>query len=114
MGEDLKARTTYHAQDRVKDRLGLSKKLADKKAQQALDFGVSHGETKGNLHRYYTYLYFHNQTANNIRVYNRKVYIFSNELLITVLNLPNHLSAAADKLQKRKKERLEEASQKEA
>jgi hypothetical protein len=108
MGDEVKARTTYHAQDRVKDRLGLSKKLADKKAQQALDFGVSHAETKGTLHRYFTYLYFHNETANNIRVYNRKVYIFANELLITVLNLPNHLAQAADKLQKRKKERLDE------
>lgn len=103
-----KARTTYHAQQRVKDRLGLSKKLADKKAQEALDYGIRHKDTKGNLNRYLTGLYFNNKAANNIRVYNQKVYIFADELVITVLNLPHNLCAAADKIQKRLEERRAE------
>jgi hypothetical protein len=111
MEGETRARTTYHAQDRIKDRLGLSKKLADKKAQQALDFGISYNDAKGTLHRYFTYLYHHDETANNIRVYNRKVYIFANELLITVLNLPNHLAQAADKIQKRKREQLDQIAE---
>jgi hypothetical protein len=103
--EEDKARTTHHAQDRTRDRLGISKKLADKKAQEALDYGIMHSETKGQLNRYITRLFFYNQTANNIHVYNRYIYIFADNLCITILRLPNHLTAAADKIQKRKNEK---------
>lgn len=93
--------TTHHAQQRTKDRLGLSKSLADKKAQEALDHGIKHTDTTGNLHKYMTSLYFRNTAANNIRIYHRKVYIFSDNVLITILNLPQNLGAVCDKIQKR-------------
>lgn len=93
--------TTYHAQQRTKDRLGLSKNLADKKAKQALEFGVKHSDTTGSLNKYFTSLYFKNKAANNIRVYHQKVYIFEENILITILNLPHNLCAVADKVQKR-------------
>jgi hypothetical protein len=93
---------TDHGTQRIKDRLGLSKKIADKTAQKALDRGVGHSETKGNLRRYIDKVYYSEQKANNIRVYNRKIYLFRDDVLITVLNLPHNLSSIADKIQKNK------------
>lgn len=97
-------RITHHAKDRTKDRMGLSKKLADKKAQEALDFGVTHAETSGKLQKYFNALYLRHQTGNNIRIYHRYVYIFQGNTLITILHLPKDLIPAADKIQKRKAE----------
>ena len=93
---------TNHGEQRVKDRLGLSKKLADKISQKALEHGIKHSETKGSLKRYIDALYLKHKKANNIRIYHRKVYLFKEEILITVLNLPNRYSAITDKLQKNK------------
>lgn len=91
---------TNHAKQRTKERLGLSKKIADKVAAKALEHGVSHSSAKGNLKHYLDKLYLKHKTANNLRVYNRKVYIFNGNILITVINLPNSLIKTADKLQK--------------
>lgn len=103
------AQCTKHSKKRTKDRLGLSKKLADKKAQEALDFGLRHNELTGRLKKYIDHVYFYNETANNIRVYNDKVYVFIETKLITILNLPQNLYALAHKLQKRKGNEQEEA-----
>lgn len=93
---------TNHAKQRAKDRLGVSKKIADKIANKALEQGVTHANAKGNLKSYLDKLYLRNKTANNLRIYNRKVYLFDGPVLITIYNLPNNLINAADKLQKKK------------
>lgn len=95
-----KAIVTDHAKQRTKDRLGVSKKIANKVASKALEHGITHASAKGNLKSYLDKLYLSHKTANNIRVYNRKIYIFDGHILITVLNLPNNLIKIADKLQK--------------
>ena len=69
MGEDV--RTTRHSAERTKNRVGLSKKLTDKNAQRAFDYGLTHAETKAGLCRYLDKLYLPNGTANNMRVYHR-------------------------------------------
>ncbi|MNJ90162.1 hypothetical protein D3C87_77560 [compost metagenome] len=102
--EEKQAVLTDHSEQRIKDRLGLSKKIADKAAQKALDKGLSHAETKGSLRRFIDALYLREKKANNIKIYNRKVYLFKDVVLITVLNLPNKYSSVADKLQKHKNE----------
>lgn len=93
---------TNHAKQRTKDRLGVSKKIADKIANKALEHGVTHALAKGKLKAYLDKLYLSHKSANNLRVYNRKVYLFDRTVLITVLNLPNNLINAADKLQRQK------------
>lgn len=95
-----KAIVTNHAKQRTKDRLGLSKKIADKVATKALEKGITHGLAKGSLKNYLDKLYLAHRTANNLRVYNRKVYLFDDTVLITVINLPNNLIKTADKIQK--------------
>lgn len=98
----MEAIATDHAKQRTKERLGLSKNLTDKIAQKALDNGVIHSETAGSFKRFYDGLYLRHRNANNIRVYNRKVYLFNDEVLITIINLPNKYNVLADKLQKKK------------
>lgn len=95
---------TKHSAQRTKDRLGISKKLSDKNAQKALDFGVTHAETTGSLNRYLTSLYFARENANNMRVYHRNVYLFHASTLITIIPLPKKYYDIADKLQKRKEQ----------
>ena len=99
--------TTKHSQKRTKERLGLSKKLTDKQAEKALLYGVSHAETKGNLKKYMDGIFLRHKTSNNTKIFNRKVYIFNDNILITVMNLPNNLSGAADTLQKKKMDQKE-------
>lgn len=107
----MKARVTKHAKKRGKQRIGVKKKDVQRNAQKALELGISHYEAKGNLKRYMTKIYLKNGIPNNMRVYNHKVYLFCNNVLITVLSLPAQLCKAADDLQREKKERLKAKNQ---
>lgn len=97
------AHVTDHAKQRTKERLGLSKRLAEKNAEKALREGIRHKDTTGGLHRYVESLYWRHKTANNIRIYCNYVYIFSYSLLITVFALPQKYRKTAEKLRKRLK-----------
>lgn len=55
---------TNHSVKRTKERIGLSKKIADKNAQRALEYGITHSEAKGGLCRYLDKLYLSNGNAN--------------------------------------------------
>lgn len=54
---------TNHSVKRTKERIGLSKKIADKNAQRALEYGITHSEAKGGLCRYLDKLYLSNGNA---------------------------------------------------
>lgn len=75
----------------MKERCGLNKKSVDRIAEKAFKEGITHGQTKGRLNKWMTKLYFTNKTANNIRLYGDKAYIFCNEILVTVIQIPNDL-----------------------
>ncbi|MNV48243.1 hypothetical protein D3C71_1401400 [compost metagenome] len=51
-------------------------------------------------------LYLSCKNSNNTRIYNRKVYLFHNDVFITVLNLPNKFNDVTDKIQRRKNEEI--------
>jgi len=93
---------TEHGAQRLKDRLGLSKKLAEKNARKALEWGVTHAEAKGRLRKYFDKLYLSCGIANNVRVYCRHVYIFHGNVLITIMDLPRNLHRLADQIQEQK------------
>ena len=61
-------------------------------AKKALEEGISHGQTKGNLKKWIDSLYFYSKSANNIKLYGDKAYLFNNETLITVLQIPANLT----------------------
>ena len=107
----MKARVTKHAKKRGKQRIGVKKKDVQKNAQEAIDFGITFNEAKGNLKRYMTKIYLKNEIPNNMRVYNHRLYLFRESLLITVLDIPPDLCRVADSLQRKKKEQLEAKNQ---
>lgn len=94
---------TKHAKHRSKERMGLNKEASDKAAQKALEVGIRHSETAGSLHRYLSRLFLTKKTANNIRIYAEKVFIFSGNVLITVLQLPNEYKKVVNKINKQQK-----------
>jgi len=91
-------RLTKHGKERIEERIGLRGGLADKVALRALAEGVSHGDTVGSLKKYLDSLFFKNRSANNMRVFMEKVFIFNGETLITVLPLPHKYKKVINKM----------------
>lgn len=90
---------TTHAKKRAKERLGISKNLTIKLAEKALTYGLTHSDAKGSLKKYCDKIYLSHKKANNIRIYNRKVFVFKDSILITIINLPNNLLNIVDNIQ---------------
>lgn len=82
---------TKHAKDRMKQRCGFNKKAVNRMAEKALTDGIPHKKTKGQLNKWITSLYFYSERANNIRIYGDKAYIFRDDRLITVIQVPPSL-----------------------
>ena len=93
---------TKHAKQRMKERCGLKSKSTERMAAVAYEKGMKHGDLSGNLKKWVDSLYFKNRTANQIRLYGDKAYIFQNEKLITVLQIPQNLLKETNKLRKLK------------
>lgn len=91
---------TKHARQRMKQRCGTNKKATDRIAQIAFENGLKHNELTGNLKKWVDSLYFKKCTANQIRIYGDKAYLFGNDKLITVIQIPHNLVKEADKLRK--------------
>ena len=96
----MKIRVSTHAEQRMRERLGLNKKSIERIAQRAFDNGIRHNQTKGNLRKYVTHVWEKNKNANNIRIYGDKVFVFCDELLVTVFHLPHDLAREMDYLVK--------------
>lgn len=97
---------TRHGKERIKKRLG--KKIPLDIAQKALNYGIKHSDASGSLAKYFDYLFFsHNGTGNNVRIYNEKVFIFNQDTLITVTDLPHCYQKSVSKLLRQKSERGE-------
>ena len=94
---------TRHADRRIRQRVGLPRSAVTRNAQSALEHGLRHSDTRGGLHRYIQALYWKYQSANNTRVYNGCVYIFHDDILITVFPLPQKYRGTAQNI--RRKER---------
>lgn len=86
-----KIEVSRHAYERLHERCGLSRKAATQMAEKAFYIGMKHSDTKGQINRWITSLYFNNKNANNIRLYGNFAYIFCNKILVTVLEIPNNL-----------------------
>lgn len=82
---------TKHAKERIKERCGLKEKSADRMAKIAYEKGLRHCDLTSNLKKWVDGLYFKNRAANQIRLYGDKAYIFQNEKLITVMQIPHNL-----------------------
>lgn len=72
-------------------------------AQRAYSEGICHSQTKGNLNKWVTSLFFKNTNANNIRLYGDKAFIFCGELLVTIIQIPPNLTKDLKSLTRDKK-----------
>ena len=86
---DVDVIVTSHAKKRIKKRLGLNKSIIEDVSREAFFNGIQHKDLGGSFKRYVSGLYLKYGIANNIRIYKEKVFIFRNNVLITVFNLPH-------------------------
>ena len=95
---------TKHAKDRMKERCGYNKKTAKRMADKALHYGLSHKDLIGEVEQWANCLYLSKRKANNIRIYGEQAYLFRNNVLLTVIQVPNRCknSLALSKEKKRK------------
>lgn len=82
-------RITEHAENRAKERIGLNKSAIERTAAKALEKGKKHGDYSGRFKRYLDGLFLSHKNANNMRVYGGHVYLFHDEILVTVFIIPN-------------------------
>ena len=80
-----------HAKKRLRERCGLKKRSVQRMAEKAFTNGIRHSDTRGRLNKWVTSLYFYNKTADNIRLYGDKAYIFADSTLVTVIQIPPDL-----------------------
>lgn len=90
-------RVTRHADKRMRKRVGVNRSAVEKMARRALNDGYTRHDFQGSIRRYLDALYYHNDgEANNIRVWGEKVWIFADNTLITVLDLPQRYKNRAN------------------
>jgi hypothetical protein len=85
----MKVSVTQHARIRIRERWGISRRsVVDKLVRKAYNTGIKHCETTGSLKHFLSRLYFHSKKANNMRIYQGRIFIFFDAKLLTVYNLP--------------------------
>lgn len=87
----MKIQISRHAEQRMRERCGLNKKSIERMANKAWENGIKSYETIGNLNKWVTMVYFRRKCANNVRLYGDKAYIFCENVLVTVLQIPHRL-----------------------
>ena len=98
---------TMHAKERIHERCGIKLKSTERLARIAYEKGLTHADTAGFLNGYLTSLYFFNGTANNIRLYGDKIYIFCNDVLVTVYDTPKRFQNTVNKLMRKRREEID-------
>lgn len=102
--QESESYVTAHASKRLRERVGVRKRSIQNISDRALSKGLSHKDLSGKLRRYVDGLFLRSRTANNIKVYSEKIYIFRDNTLITVISLPSEFKKLANKLYQSKKE----------
>ena len=85
---------TSHAYEKGRERLSLNKKSLLKLTTTAFERGLKHTDLKASLKKYIDKLFFNNSGRSknfNIRIYGEVLFIFDNERLITLYQIPSNL-----------------------
>lgn len=94
-------RITRHGRLRLRERAGVKKSNAIKAVMAALRGGLTIEQLNGDLGRYAEHTRDSHGLADQIIIYHQKIYLFCNESLLTVLNLPVRFHRAEAKLKAR-------------
>jgi len=79
---------TQHAIERCKERLNLNERSLSRLAQKALKTGKRHSECKGRLKKYLDKLWLEYKVCNNIRINGEILFLFKDDKLITLYQVP--------------------------
>lgn len=100
------AKISKHAEQRLKERNGLGKKSYNRIVEKAYDNGINHSQTKGNLNKWMSGLYNkYPRKGTEIKLYGDKAYIFVEQVLVTVLQIPNDIKKNMAVMVKKPKEK---------
>ncbi len=113
---------TDHAYDRIKERMGLNKKAADRMSVTAYYKGARHKDLTGKLKEYVlNSMEDHKTKGDDPHVYGEYIYCFVHGgvpgtgqhvvTLVTVMTVPNDLKDQAIKIQKRNNKVEEKTSE---
>lgn len=86
----MEVQVTAHARKRMKSRLGLPKSAIQRLADTAFESGHQHKDARGKAKRYLDRLFLLQKSATNLRVYGDFVYVFCDQTLVTVFQLPHN------------------------
>lgn len=89
---------TKHAYKRAKERLGWNKKALERMAPVVLADGIRIGQTSGPFRRYLD-SHIHKGHAVTLRIYGRFIFLFTDDCMLTILDLPHKYENQVDSLQ---------------
>ena len=95
---------TKHASMRMSQRCGIQKKTQPKVVRRAWRHGLTHSESSvdPNLKRWIDGLYLSQRKPNKILLYGNGAYLFKDDVLITVIHIPESLQENVNRLRKEK------------
>lgn len=79
---------THHAYKRAKQRIGWRRQTVNRMADRAFTAGISKDQVKAKLRRYLDMLSHMGGDERTIKIYGHFIFIFCDNRLITVLDLP--------------------------
>lgn len=88
---------SHHAYHRAKERLGYNPDAFKRLAAQAYCYGISQAEAKGKLRRFIESRCAEHP-GNKPRIYGENIYIFKENCLVTVYQLPADVRASMHKI----------------
>lgn len=99
---------TKHASMRMSQRCGIQKKTQAKVVRRAWRHGLTHSESSvdPNLKRWIDGLYLSQRKPNKILLYGNGAYLFKDDVLLTVIHIPESLQERVNRLRKEKGFRL--------
>lgn len=92
----------------MSQRCGIQKKTQAKVVRRAWRHGLTHSESSvdPSLKRWIDGLYLSQRKPNKILLYGNGAYLFKDEILITVIHIPESLQDSVNRLRKEKGFRL--------
>jgi len=94
---------TEHAYRQARKRIHWNKSAIKRMSEKAYEKGISHKEAKGKLKRYIDKIILQDKSIgyrypNNIKIYGSYLYMFANNVLITIYNINNKLVKSAENI----------------
>ena len=85
---------TKHGSERMRKRMGISKKSVDRIAAKAFHMGCRESEARGSLRKFMVRCNEHDGNSCYSVIYGNFVYIFDGNRLVTVYAVPHRIKTA--------------------